>query len=139
MTNVDRQRRVLELCDIALTRDARERAAFVAAACGSDGSLRLEVEALLARARSAEAFLAAPMGEVAANILGDADGASLVGRQIGSYKILSLLGAGGMGEVYRARDTVWAAMSPSRSCQTPSSQTRSGSCASNARRGCWRR
>ena len=33
------------------------------------------------------------------------DGSSMVGRQLGPYSITSTLGAGGMGEVYRARDT----------------------------------
>jgi serine/threonine protein kinase len=100
----ERRRRVEDLCDAALNRDARERAAFVAAACAGDAALRREVEALLAHAQTAEGFLAAPMAELAAHVLAD-EGASLVGRHIGAYRILSLLGAGGMGEVYCARDT----------------------------------
>jgi Tol biopolymer transport system component/aminoglycoside phosphotransferase (APT) family kinase protein len=105
LTDPERRRRVEEVCDAALDRDARERAAFVAAACAGDDTLRQEVEALLAHAQTAEGFLAVPMGEVAARVLTDEHSASLVERQIGSYTILSLLGAGGMGEVYRARDT----------------------------------
>jgi Tol biopolymer transport system component len=95
---------VEEVCDAALDRDSGERAAFIASACGDDGALRQEVEALLAHAQSAEDFLAAPIGAVAVQVLGDGV-TSLVGRQIGVYTILSRLGAGGMGEVYRARDT----------------------------------
>lgn len=104
MTDPERRRRVEDLCDAALDRDDRERAAFVAAACGADGALRQEVESLLAHASKAEGFLATPVGELAAQIMADEPGESLVGRQIGAHKILSLLGAGGMGEVYRAHD-----------------------------------
>jgi hypothetical protein len=43
------------MCDAALNREARERAAFVAAACGGDEALRQEVEALLAHAQTARA------------------------------------------------------------------------------------
>ena len=105
MTDPERRRRVEDLCDAALNRDARERTAFVAAACEGDEALRQEVEALLAHAQTAEGFLAAPIGEIAAHIMAEDSDQSLIGRQIGPYRILSRLGAGGMGEVYKARDT----------------------------------
>jgi len=105
VTPLERRRRVEDICDAALVRDVRERAAFVAAACGHDEALRHEVEALLAHAQTAERFLEAPIGELAALVLTDDHRGSLVGRQIGSHQILSLLGTGGMGDVYRARDT----------------------------------
>jgi Tol biopolymer transport system component len=101
----DRQRRIEELCDAALDRNDRDRAAFVAAACGTDAALRKEVESLLAHAHTSDVFLVTSVAELAAHVLADDRGESLVGRQIASYRIVSLLGAGGMGEVYRARDT----------------------------------
>jgi serine/threonine protein kinase/Tol biopolymer transport system component len=93
------------VCHAALEQDVVERSAFIAAACGDDSALRQEVETLLAHAQTAEGFLALPTGALAAQVLADTGGTALVGRQIGSYTILSHLGSGGMGEVYRARDT----------------------------------
>src|SRR5215467_10854234 len=67
----------------------------------ADPELRREVESLLARGKEAE-FLESPALEVAAQQFSSQD---LVGRRIGAYQIVSKLGAGGMGEVYRAKDT----------------------------------
>jgi serine/threonine protein kinase/Tol biopolymer transport system component len=76
----------------------------VAAACHGDEALRVEVEALLKHAERADKFLVTSIGKVAAAFLTDHSG-SLVGRPLGVYQIQSLIAVGGMGEVYRARDT----------------------------------
>ena len=99
------RRHVEDVCHAALELPPGERGAFVASACGDDLTLRQEVEALLAHAQTADEFLATPMPAVAAHVLCDSSGALLVGRQIASYLIGPRIGVGGMGEIYRARDT----------------------------------
>jgi hypothetical protein len=55
-------------------------------------------------AQAPEGFIEAPALVVAAKVTAENQAQSLIGRQIGSFKVLSLLGAGGMGEVYLAQD-----------------------------------
>jgi eukaryotic-like serine/threonine-protein kinase len=98
------RRRIDEICLAALEHDSAERAEFVRAACGEDAALLREVEGLLAHAHTAEEFLGASIGAVAADVMSVGSGGSLVGRSFGSYQIVAAIGAGGMGEVYRARD-----------------------------------
>ena len=86
-------------------REEPDRAAFLAEIGARYASLRAEVDALLAHDRPAEKFLKTPAMEVAAHALARASDTIATGHVIGGYTILSRLGAGGMGEVYRARDT----------------------------------
>ena len=76
------------------------RAAYLAEACGGNEALHDEVKSLLALDTHAKSFLETP-----AVLLADAMVVeSLEGQRVGPYQIASRIGAGGMGEVYRARD-----------------------------------
>ncbi len=100
-----RWKQIEQLYHAALKLEPGQRAVFLQEGCAGDEDLRREVESLLAHEPQGESFIEASALEGAAQAMAEKRVQSLVGRQLGAYKILSLLGAGGMGEVYRARDT----------------------------------
>ncbi len=101
----ERYQRICQLFDEALERASGERAAFLAEACGADVELRAAVEKFLTGMAPAEDYLSRPALDVAAALLAQQQQPSALGKQISHYQTLSLLGAGGMGRVYLARDT----------------------------------
>ena len=100
----ERWQQVNDLFQLAAERAPEERTTFLQTACQGDEGLRREVESLIAYYERAENFIESPAFEVVPELLTDDRAGAIVGESIAHYQIESLIGIGGMGEVYLARD-----------------------------------
>ena len=102
----DRWQRIEDIFHDAAELPPADRPAFLSAACAGDEQLRREVESLLKNDDSQSNLLGATVARAAEQLPEAADlSDDLVGKQVGPYLITELIGKGGMGMVFKARDT----------------------------------
>lgn len=103
--DAERLRIIEELFHTARELSGAERDSFLERSCAGDEDLLCELESLLGTASSSSDFFETPPEALAADFILENRNRDFVGKQINQYKILSVLGIGGMGEVYLAEDT----------------------------------
>ncbi len=96
--------RITEIYHATIARPPEERASFVGQECHGDESLRKQVEAMVKSHERSGDFIESPAFAIAPELLIEAQTVDLIGQSIGHYQIESLLGVGGMGQVYLTRD-----------------------------------
>lgn len=100
----ERWQQVKQIFQSAIERPPPERDSFISEACADDRELRSEVESLISSHDQAGGSFQTVAVNVAAQMFADKSGDSFIGQRIGHYEVTSLIGRGGMGEVFLALD-----------------------------------